>query len=166
MEREQEPGDDRQNMSVVHCGACEKRSLKVDAENAADHEHGPNVPHCPRCGTTLDYDETTVEHWVNRSIDTSSELRAVEEADQPFERIQPHKDVLDDIGQMQENLDELEQAVRRAEWLALGGRGAIRLERVEKLCDAVSRSMPHIREDIFDLPRSPDAATGGDDDGK
>lgn len=75
-----------------------------------------------------------------------------ESDNRPFERIQPHRQILRDIRQMQENLDELEEQVRTAEWIELEGRGVFEEERCERLCDGVERSMPHIKEDIQELP--------------
>jgi hypothetical protein len=69
----------------------------------------------------------------------------------PFERIQDHRSVIRDIDQMRENLDELEDAVRTLEWQALGGRGGVRPDRLDRVCEAVENSMPYIREDIREL---------------
>lgn len=74
----------------------------------------------------------------------------------PFWSIKPHRSVIRDIDQMRDNLDELESIVREAEWVELGGRGWVDLERVTRLCDAVERSMPHIQEAIEELVDDPD----------
>ena len=73
------------------------------------------------------------------------------QADDPFWQIKPHRSVIRDIDQMRDNLNELESIVREAEWVELGGRGWVNLERTDKLCDAVERSMPFIQESIHEL---------------
>jgi len=75
---------------------------------------------------------------------------------EPFEEIQDHRSVIRDIDQMRENLDELESAVRTLEWQALGGRGAVRPDRLDRVCEAVEKSMPYIREDIRELNEQAD----------
>lgn len=55
-------------LEMVLCGGCDKYSLLADAENAARDEERPiDEPHCPRCGTRVDYDGTTVRDFVPRS---------------------------------------------------------------------------------------------------
>lgn len=71
--------------------------------------------------------------------------------EKPFERLQPHKRVIVDINQMRQNLDRLEEEVRHAEWIELGGRGVVNLEEVDKACDATENSMSTIKEDIHEL---------------
>ena len=79
--------------------------------------------------------------------------------DEPFWQIKPHRSVIRDINQMRDNLDELESIVREAEWIELGGRGCVNLERTDKLCDAVERSMPFIQESIHELADTEDTDT-------
>ena len=71
---------------------------------------------------------------------------------EPFWIVKPHRNVRRDIRQMRDNLDELEKIVEEAEWLALGGRGYVEIERASRLCSGVERSMPHILDDIRELP--------------
>ena len=71
---------------------------------------------------------------------------------EPFERIKPHRDILRDIRQMQDNLEELENSVLRHEWLTLGGRGRFSFEECDKLCEGTASSMPYIQEAINELP--------------
>lgn len=84
---------------------------------------------------------------------------------QPFELIQDHRDVIRDIEQMRDNLDELEAEVRRAEWVALGGRGWTDPEKVTKLCEAIAGSMPYIEEDIHALTPADETDSERDSDG-
>jgi len=128
---------------------------------------------CVTCATMWRYrehgvrDETEVPELA--STDEEAEVAAdggqsTDETEQkPFERVRAHRDVLKDVEQMRDNLDELEAEVRRAEWVALGGRGWVDLEKVDKLCEAVGGSMPYIREDIHELNRSVD--TGNKQEG-
>lgn len=69
----EETDTEREEMAIVLCGACGRRSFKTGAENIAHAEHGPDEPHCPRCGTRLSYEDTKVEHWVKRSEDTGGD---------------------------------------------------------------------------------------------
>lgn len=84
----------------------------------------------------------------------------VAQDEEPFRRIQPHRNVLRDIQQMRDNLDELETIVKDAEWLALGGRGYFDVERADRLCEGIESSMPHIQDSIHELPQR----DGGSDD--
>ena len=79
-----------------------------------------------------------------------------DDGDEPFWQIKPHRSVIRDIDQMRQNLDELESIVREAEWVELGGRGWTDLERADRLCDAVERSMPFIQESIHKLADTED----------
>lgn len=72
-------------------------------------------------------------------------------SDEAYHRIKPHRSVIGDIDQMRRNLDQLEAIVREAEWVELGGRGHVDVERAERLCEAVEGSMPHILESIEEL---------------
>lgn len=85
------------------------------------------------------------------------------DVEQAFERIQDHRDLLRDIEQMQENLAELEKLVREAEWVALDGRGCIRHDRADKLCEAIEGSMPYLAAAFHDL--DPERTSGGETDG-
>lgn len=71
---------------------------------------------------------------------------------EPFRWIQPHREVLRDIHQMQDNLDELEQQVKTAEWIELDGRGVFDIDLCDRLCEGVEGGMPYIQEAIHDLP--------------
>lgn len=73
------------------------------------------------------------------------------ERDEPFWRIKPHRDVIQDINQMRDNLDELESIVREAEWVELGGRGYVDVERAERLCEGVEGGLPFILDSIQEL---------------
>lgn len=86
-----------------------------------------------------------------------------DDEDRAFERIQDHRDLLGDIEQMQENLAELEDLVREAEWVALDGCGCIRHDRADKLCDAIEGSMPHLAAAFHEL--DPERTSGGEADG-
>lgn len=74
------------------------------------------------------------------------------ERSEPFWSIKPHRKVRRDIRQMKDNLDELEKVVEEAEWVVLGGRGYVDVDRAEKLCEAVEGSMSFILDDIRELP--------------
>lgn len=74
------------------------------------------------------------------------------ERTEPFWRIKPHRSVIRDIDQMRDNLDDLESIVREAEWVELGGRGCVEVERAAKICEAVEGSMPYILDYIRELP--------------
>lgn len=82
---------------------------------------------------------------------TMSQRSSDTEREEPFRRIKRHRQTLRDINQMHENLDELEDIVREAEWIELGGRGTVRVEYAERLCDGVEGSMPYILEAIQEL---------------
>ena len=61
-------------LEMVLCGGCDKYSLLADAENAARDEERPiDEPHCPRCGTRVDYDGTTVRDFVPRSVNSGTD---------------------------------------------------------------------------------------------
>ena len=85
------------------------------------------------------------------------------ERTEPFWRIKPHRSVIRDIDQMRDNLDDLESIVREAEWVELGGRGCVEVERAAKICEAVEGSMPYILDDIRELPAP--KSTGKDQSG-
>lgn len=78
--------------------------------------------------------------------------------DETHHRIRPHKEVKRDIRQMKDNLNELGHQVETAEWIELGGLGAVDLDRTENLADEIVGGVPYILEDIRELP-------GVEDDG-
>lgn len=56
-------------IELIRCGGCEKHSLLEDARAAAEWENREvGKPHCPRCGTRVEYDETTVETFDRRPV--------------------------------------------------------------------------------------------------
>lgn len=71
---------------------------------------------------------------------------------EPFRWIQPHRSIIRDIRLMKDNLDDLEEQVRDAEWMELDGRGMFDPEQCDRLCEAVEGGMPYIQEAIQDLP--------------
>lgn len=124
------------------CERCDARRVVGEGSWIIEYAHGAIIDVCSACASELEEDE----------IDKKRESKSVADGGaEPFWRIKPHREILRDIGQMRDNLDDLESVVREAEWVELGGRGHADVERAERLCEAVEGSMPHILESIEEL---------------
>lgn len=64
-------GDESEHtIELIHCGGCERHSLLADAKESGEWEGvGPADPHCPRCGTLIDCEDTAVETFERRQRD-------------------------------------------------------------------------------------------------
>lgn len=64
------------SIELIHCGGCERHSLLEDAKAMAQwDETDIDEPHCPRCGTRVEYGDTNAETFVpySESMDTKAD---------------------------------------------------------------------------------------------